>query len=78
LIENHRTARELNALPIALSDGCTLLTDVGKDQVVGFDAVRLPAGRISDALWAEQCARWPQAAPLAAAAGSRRPAKAGR
>ena len=59
LIDNHRTARAMNALPIALSEGCVLLRDVAKDDVLSFSDVRMPATRLSDTLWLEQMRRWP-------------------
>jgi predicted homoserine dehydrogenase-like protein len=59
LIDNHAAARAVNALPIALSEGCVLLRDVGKDEVLGFGDVRMPAPRLSDSLWLEQMRRWP-------------------
>ena len=61
LIENHAAARELDALPIAMSDDCILLKDVRKDQVVSFNDVRLPPNRLIDDLWIEQKRRWPTA-----------------
>ena len=61
LIENHATARAIDALPIALSEDCVLLRDVGKDEVISFSDVKLPANRLSDDLWREQCAHWPSA-----------------
>jgi len=75
LIDNRETARAKDALPIALSDGCELLRDVAKDSVVRFQDVKLPAGRITEALWHEQNVRWPlisstrQSAPQHAAVG---------
>src|SRR5438876_1729416 len=75
LIDNRETARAKDALPIALSDGCELLRDVAKDSVVRFEDVKLPAGRITEALWHEQNERWPlisstrQSAPQHAAVG---------
>lgn len=59
LIDNRATARAVNALPIALSEDCIALRDIGKDEVITFADVRLPAPRLSDALWLEQQARWP-------------------
>jgi predicted homoserine dehydrogenase-like protein len=59
LIENHVTARALDALPIALSENCILLRDIGKDEVISFSDVKLPALRLSDELWREQCEHWP-------------------
>jgi predicted homoserine dehydrogenase-like protein len=59
LIDNHAAARGENALPIALSEDCVLVRDVRKGTVIGFDDVKLPAQRLSDELWREQCRRWP-------------------
>jgi len=58
LIDNHSAARAANALPIALSEGCVLLRNVAKDDVVSFDDVKMPATRLSDQLWMEQMQRW--------------------
>ena len=41
-------------LPEGLVEGCTLLRDIAKDQVLTYDDVRLPPGRLADALRAEQ------------------------
>jgi predicted homoserine dehydrogenase-like protein len=41
-------------LPEGLVDGCKVLRDVAKDQVLTYDDVELPAGRIADSLRAEQ------------------------
>ena len=59
LIENRAIARAIDALPIALSEDCVLLRDIGKDEVISFSDVKLPANRLSDDLWREQCAHWP-------------------
>jgi predicted homoserine dehydrogenase-like protein len=58
LIDNSSTARATAALPIALSEGCVLRRDVAKDGVVTFEDVTVPAGRLTEALWREQSARW--------------------
>jgi len=58
LIDNHSAARAVNALPIALSEGCVLLRNIAKDDVVTFDDVKMPATRLSDELWMEQLQRW--------------------
>src|SRR5215470_17093968 len=34
LIDNHSAARAINALPIALSEGCAVLRDIGKDEAI--------------------------------------------
>jgi predicted homoserine dehydrogenase-like protein len=62
LIENHAGARASNALPIAMSDDCVLLRDVGKDEVVTFNDVKMPPPRLRDELWSEQRKRWPATA----------------
>ena len=54
LCENYSTARNENLLPIGLAEGCILKHDIPKDQVITFDDVTLPAGRLSDMLWKEQ------------------------
>lgn len=41
-------------LPEGLVEGCTLRRDVPKDQVLTYDDVELPAGRLADRLRAEQ------------------------
>jgi predicted homoserine dehydrogenase-like protein len=60
LIDNASTARELDGLPIALSEGCQLTRDVPRDALVSAADVCIPAGRSADRLWAEQQQRWPQ------------------
>ncbi len=59
LIDNAPAARSGSALPIALSEGCVMQRNVAKDQVVSFDDVSLPDGLWIEAIWKEQCARWP-------------------
>lgn len=59
LIDNAASARGIAALPIGLSEGCVLRRDVPKDEVLSFGDVVSPPGRLSEALWREQQARWP-------------------
>ena len=59
LIDNRAQARTMSALPIGLSEGCTMRRAVAKDSVVSFDDVEMPSGRMIDTLWREQDARWP-------------------
>src|SRR5258707_8313844 len=59
LIDNSAAARAMAALPIALSEGCVMRHAVSKDQVLTFDDVVSPTGRITEDLWKEQMARWP-------------------
>jgi predicted homoserine dehydrogenase-like protein len=60
LIDNAASARGMAALPIGLSEGCVLRSDVRKDAVLSFDNVVSPPGRLVEKLWHEQNARWPQ------------------
>lgn len=57
--ENHPVVRADRLLPIGLAEGCTLRRAVAKDQVLTYDDVIVPEGRLGDALRAEQDARWP-------------------
>jgi predicted homoserine dehydrogenase-like protein len=68
LIDNASAARGIDALPMGLAEGCTLVRDVARDAVVTAADVRMPAERLSDRLWREQQQRWP-----AASAASTRP-----
>jgi predicted homoserine dehydrogenase-like protein len=55
------TARD-DLLPMGVAEGCTLVRDVPKDQVLTYADVRLPEGRLIDRLRAEQATltdRWP-------------------
>jgi len=67
LIDNSSTARQMEALPIGLSEGCVLVRDVPKDAVVTFADVMMPPNGEVEALWREQFARWPQGSPAPAA-----------
>jgi predicted homoserine dehydrogenase-like protein len=52
------TASEMRAkryLPEGLVEGCRLTRDLPKDAVITFDDVVLPANRLSDRLYQEQC-----------------------
>lgn len=56
VMENSPQARAENLLPMGLTDGAVLKRDVAQDTPLTFDDVELPAGRLSDRLWAEQVA----------------------
>jgi predicted homoserine dehydrogenase-like protein len=59
LIDNAASARDVGALPIALSEGCTLVRDIARDDVIRIaDVDRAPDGNAAS-LWREQFARWP-------------------
>jgi predicted homoserine dehydrogenase-like protein len=59
LIDNRAAARAVDALPIALSEGCVLRRDISKDAVISFADVDSPNGRLVETLWREQNGRWP-------------------
>ncbi|MGV9884671.1 NAD(P)H-dependent oxidoreductase [Streptomyces sp. NPDC003006] len=52
--ETHAATRALGLLPMGLAEGCVLLNDIGKDEVLTYDDVRLPSGRLIDELRGEQ------------------------
>jgi predicted homoserine dehydrogenase-like protein len=54
LAENAPDAHAQRLLPIGLAAGCRLARDVKKDDVLTYDDVELPAGRLCDALRREQ------------------------
>lgn len=54
LLENYSTARQIGALPMGVSEGCRLIRDVPKDQVVTYADVEQPGGRLSETLRVEQ------------------------
>jgi predicted homoserine dehydrogenase-like protein len=57
-------------LPEGLVAGCVLLRDIPQDQVITYDDVRLPEGRLADRLRDEQYAHFaPERVPVAPAAG---------
>ena len=64
--ENSPDVYEQNLLPIGLAEGCRLKRDIPKDQVLTYDDVELPAGRLCDKLRTEQNAYFVQGKTLAA------------
>ncbi len=52
--ERADTAHRDRLLPLGLAEGARLLRHVTKDEVIGYDDVELPAGRLIDQLRAEQ------------------------
>ncbi|MBW4667518.1 MAG: Gfo/Idh/MocA family oxidoreductase [Cyanomargarita calcarea GSE-NOS-MK-12-04C] len=52
--ENSNIVLSENLLPMGLAEGCRLKRDVNKDQVLTYDDVELPEGRLCDKLRAEQ------------------------
>lgn len=59
LVDNTATARGMAALPIGLSDGCVLLRDIPKDEVISLNDVEMPDAGLVSKLWREQSERWP-------------------
>ena len=53
-IDNHVTVREANLLPMGLSHGCRLKSDITRDSPITYEHVQLPRGRIVDELRLEQ------------------------
>lgn len=54
LCENAETVISERLLPMGLAENCVLKRDIRRDQVLSYDDVVLPAGRLSDRLRAEQ------------------------
>lgn len=54
LCENADVTHSERLLPLGLAEGCILTRDIPKDQVLTYDDVILPEGRISDELRKEQ------------------------
>jgi predicted homoserine dehydrogenase-like protein len=54
LCENADVVQRERLLPIGIAEGCRLRRDVPRDQVLTYDDVVLPPGRVIDALRAEQ------------------------
>jgi len=54
LAENADVTAAERLLPLGVAEGCRLLREVAKDEVLTYDDVELPAGRLADELRAEQ------------------------
>lgn len=54
LCENSDTTYRENLLPIGIAEGCILKNDISKDQVLTYDDIILPGGRLVDKLRKEQ------------------------
>jgi predicted homoserine dehydrogenase-like protein len=77
--ENVDVARRERLLPMGVASGCTLLRDRSRDDVLSYDDVRLPPGRLIDRLRAQQDELFfgsalaaPPTAPVGAVAGGGR------
>ena len=56
--ENADAASEHRYLPMGLAEGYRLVRDVAKDDVLTYDDVELPSGRLVDKLRAEQAGQF--------------------
>ena len=54
MIENSDTTRQENFLPMGLAEGCRLKRDVARDEVIRYQDVDLPEGRLCDRLRVQQ------------------------
>jgi predicted homoserine dehydrogenase-like protein len=61
--ENADVVRARNLLPMGLAEGCRLRRNIPKDQVLTYDDVELPKGRLSDELRAKQDAHFAEKSP---------------
>jgi predicted homoserine dehydrogenase-like protein len=52
--ENSDIVRARNLLPMGLAEGCRLKRYISRDQVLTYDDVSLPVGRLSDELRVQQ------------------------
>jgi predicted homoserine dehydrogenase-like protein len=66
--ENADVVSREGLLPQALCDGCRLIRPVERDQVLSYDDVEVPAGRLCDALYAEQQETFSRASSFSIAA----------
>lgn len=62
--ENADVTQRENLLPMGLAKGCTLKRDIPKDQVLTYDDVNLPDGRLADKLRQEQTEHFNKAAAV--------------
>lgn len=54
MIDNSEVCQSGNLLPMGLSEGCRINRDVAKDQVISYEDVTVPKGRLCDSLRLEQ------------------------
>lgn len=52
--ENYSVSKKENLLPMGLAEGCVVTKNIDKDQVITYDDIELPKGRLCDKLKAEQ------------------------
>ncbi len=54
LCENYSISKKENLLPMGLANGCILTKNIAKDQVISYDDIILPEGRLVDVFKNEQ------------------------
>jgi len=54
MLENYDVSQREHLLPMGLSEGCRLKCDIPRDQVITYNDVEVPQGRLCDKLRAEQ------------------------
>jgi predicted homoserine dehydrogenase-like protein len=54
LVDNVDVAREGGFMPMSLIEGCTLLRDVAKDEIIAVEDLNIPQDRVCDHLRSEQ------------------------
>ncbi|HFE66521.1 MAG TPA: NAD(P)-dependent oxidoreductase [Chloroflexi bacterium] len=60
MIDNYDVSRAGNFIPMGLTEGCRLKRDIAIDEIITYDDVILPEGRLADKLREEQTARFGQ------------------
>jgi predicted homoserine dehydrogenase-like protein len=58
--ENADVVARERLLPMGIAEGCRMRAHVGVDQVLTYEDIELPAGRLIDALREEQARAFPQ------------------
>ncbi|RLD78109.1 MAG: NAD(P)-dependent oxidoreductase [Bacteroidetes bacterium] len=54
LCENYEISKKENLLPMGLAEGCIVINDIAKDQVITYNDIHLPEGRLANRLKNEQ------------------------
>lgn len=65
--ENSDIVYDKNLLPMGLAEGCVLIRDVPQDQVLTYEDVTLPDGRIIDELRVEQASKFADSVTIVSA-----------
>lgn len=54
VLENTNTVETESALPMGLSDGCRVMRDISRDEILTYNDVTMPDGRLCDQLYEKQ------------------------